>query len=132
MSRVPMLMLALALAACSIGTRVEREPVAVGPAGTRIEVELETREIAGELLEVQDTAVLLLSDANRIILVPLDAIRTMNVVGVIQHFIRRGRIPTPAQRDRLRLFARYPQGLTSELRDRLLRAYDQAEYELAR
>jgi hypothetical protein len=121
-----------AVLACYVGPSVETFAPANGPQG--IEAELRVRAagkrgtVLGEVLEVQDTAVLVLR-ANRVVLVPLRVIQTgrFRDRGVL---IENGGIARGAL-SRLRLVSRFPAGLTPTLRARLLAAYGQTEPEVA-
>jgi hypothetical protein len=118
--------------ACYVGPNVENFGPANGPEG--IEAELRLRAagkrgtVLGEVLEVQDTALLVLR-ANRVVLVPLRVIQTgrFRDRGVL---IENGGIARGAL-SRLRLVSRFPAGLTPEIRTRLLAAYGQTEPDLA-
>ena len=110
---------------CAVGPTTRTFGPATGPQG--IAANLRVRwgpkgRIQGELLEVQDTALVLLS-ANRVVLVPLRVI-------IAGQFSRRGTLIEEGRAsrrslDRLRTVSRFPAGLTPEIRTRLLAAYGQ-------
>lgn len=113
--------------ACSVGPRAEKFAPARGPGGAEVRLELgrEKRLAVGELIAIQDTALLIRRDSV-IELVSLASIRrgAATASGSRAVFSRK---PTPATRERLRLLSRYPNGVTPELLRQLLDAYGQAE-----
>jgi hypothetical protein len=121
-------LLLLATAGCTIGTRGENLPLAHAPRGASVELELEppSTAISGELLEVQQTGLLVLAAHERVTFVPYARIRrgTVETRGAV---LGRGRTPARATSDAMRLISRFPQGLDTELRAALLRAYNQTE-----
>ena len=123
---------ALGIGACHAGPDTQHFAPAVQPRGIQVNVELRGSRIPGELLEVQDSALLLLRPTGtQVVLVPLREIRSavFQQRGVLIYhgaFVGGG---TAAQ---LRLLSRYPTGLTPGLRSALLAAYGQSEPEVAR
>ncbi len=110
---------------CTIGSSVDRYPPAKGPGGTTAEFQLVSgRIIAGELVEVRDTAFLLDADG-LLTIAPFFAISRANFDDA-RFASYRGRAG-PGRRvlEQLRAFARYPSGVTPELLSRILEAYDQ-------
>ena len=78
--------------------------------------------LQGELLEVQDSALMILS-ADRLVLVPITEIR-------VGRFTRRGTLIAEGQAhrrtlDELKRLSRFPAGLSPEVKARLLAAYGQ-------
>lgn len=117
----------LGLASCSVGPRAEKFVPAHRPGGAEVRLDFGRRKgsAVGELIAVQDTALLILV-ASVIELVPLASIDrgAVTASGSRASFSRR---PTPETRERLRLLSRYPNGVTPELLRQLLEAYGQAE-----
>ncbi len=117
----------LGLSSCSLGPRAERFVPAHSPGGAEVRLEFGKGKspVVGELIGVQDTA-LLIREASVIELVPLASIRraAATASGSRASFSRR---PTPETRERLRLLSRYPGGVTPELLRQLLDAYGQTE-----
>jgi len=119
--------LILGCVGCFIGPTTRSFGPAAGPQG--IAADLRVRwwqrgggRIQGELLEVQDTALVLLSD-NRVVFVPIRGI-------FVGKFSRRGTLIEEGRASRrslarLRIVSRFPAGLTPELRARLLATYGQ-------
>jgi len=111
--------------ACSTGTRVEKFAPAHEPAGVTVRLRLHygrgTQVVAGELLAVQDSGILL-RDSTRILFVPNDSVRYGETItrGGDVSFARK---PTGSTRERLRLLSRYPGGLSAAVLSSLLAAY---------
>ena len=120
---VPLLM---TVGSCFTGPSVKSFAPAQSPRGIAADLRLERRtRIQGELLEVQDTALLVLRDNARVMIVPLrvigaGAFRKRGILIASGHM-------APKARERLRLVSRFPAGLTPELRARLFAAYGQTE-----
>lgn len=122
----PLPVLALLLvAACPIGTTGRGYAPAKGPAGATVTLELTGhRRIVGELLAVEDTALLVLED-RQLVRVPLPLIVSGNAPKVsFNGQAATGGLGEPGER--LRLISRYPQGVSAELEERLLQAYGQS------
>ena len=116
----------LGFSACMVGPSTRTFTPAKGPHGVEADLHLKGARVRGELLEVQDTALLVLR-ADRVVLVPLRMIAA-------GQFRNRGSLVWNgrASRDalpRLRLLSRFPAGLTPEVRARLLGVYGQTEPE---
>lgn len=117
----------LLAAACYHGPSLTTFQPALRPDGIGAELQLRDTTIAGELLEVQDTA-LIVRTAGRVVLVPVAGIRR----GV---FAQRGPLlgeGIDPQRPlaELRNLSRFPSGMTPEIRARLLAAYGQTEIQV--
>jgi hypothetical protein len=121
----------LLLAACYHGPSIYKFGPVRGPAGIGADLRLRTKTVVqGELLEVQDSSLIVLTDSNRIVSVPLSGVRSgaFDKLGVI---IGEG-MNLESALAKLRPFSRFPTGLTPELRARLLAAYGQTEAEVVR
>lgn len=111
--------------ACSTGTRVEKFAPAHQPAGVTVRLRLHygrgTQVVAGELLAVQDSGILV-RDSTRILFVPNDSVRYGETItrGGDVSFARK---PAGATRERLRLLSRYPGGVSAAVLSSLLAAY---------
>jgi hypothetical protein len=118
----------LGFSACMVGPSTRTFAPANWPDGIEADLRLKRSRIQGELLAVQDSALLVLRD-DRVVLVLLAAIRvgsfSQRGVLVENGHALRGTLP------RLRLVSRFPAGLTPELKARLLAAYGQTEPEVA-
>jgi len=113
----------LATLGCNLGGRVDRFAPAHRPEGVAVALALRGgRSAQGELLAVQDTALVVLAK-DTVTLVPYSAVVTgrFHKVGDLG-----GAPPTPNFARRLRLVSRFPQGLTPDLLVRLLAAQGQS------
>jgi hypothetical protein len=93
------------------------------PEGVRAEIVTQTRRLSGELIAFHDNGLVVL-ERRMLRFLPFSAIRTATFNQVDQTRLVGGP-PDRAVRRRLQLLSRYPQGLTPELLDSLLRAYGQ-------
>jgi hypothetical protein len=114
----------LAATACTLGGNVRTYPPATSPEGVQVQIGTSPR-VAGELLAVDSTGLLVRTSANQLFRVPLAVARFVQP--------RHGsgvRVP-PLEQDALRrlrnltLMSRFPQGVSNELLHNLLRAYGQ-------
>lgn len=123
-----------AVLACNTGTRLEKFAPAHEPAGVTIRLRLHfgqgTQLLAGELLAVQDSGILL-RDSTRIVFVWNDAVRYGETTtrGTGLSFERK---PVGSTREQLRLLSRYPDGVSPGLLSSLLAAYGRDSVETAR
>lgn len=117
---------ALVLSGCHFGTRAQTFGPAQRPEGVHAGITtVSAGWVYGELLEVQDTALLVLS-AERLVLVPYDLVRSAQFGEMGSDTTISSRVaPSVAVREKLRLVSRFPQGVTSELLEELLAAYGQ-------
>src|SRR5687767_10293468 len=109
----------LLLAACVVGTTGRSYAPARGPAGAMVSLELSGRRmVSGELLAVEEATLLVLQEQQlvRIAMAMIDS-------GKAPRISFAGRSMSADTRERLRLVSRYPQGVSAELEERLLRAY---------
>lgn len=113
----------LLLAACSVGGKVKNYGPANSPAGASVTLELTGKRIlSGELLAMEDSS-LVLQAAGELHRVRLVLIKS----GKAPKLRFSGSRLEPEARERLRLISRYPQGISPELKSRLLQAYGQTE-----
>lgn len=117
------------LTACAVGPRVEDQPMARQPRGASVKLDTAEGPIAGELLAVQDTAIVILTRAQRATLVPFRVILDGDAE-LAGEITRGGRTPGGHRLERLRLVSRFPQGFNPELQRALLTALGQAELEV--
>lgn len=111
---------------CPVGPHAGGFDPATGGAGISVVITTEAgRSPDVELLAVRDTALLVLS-RSRVTLVPYPIIRNVRV-HQRGHLNFKAPGPTHSQRDELKLLSRYPQGVSPELLQRLLAAYEQSE-----
>lgn len=112
---------------CAVGPSTRNFGPATGPRGIAADLRVRwgaTGRLQGELLEVQDTALVLLI-ANRVVLVPIRVIQfgRFSRRGVL---IENGKVHVRSL-DRLSLVSRFPDGMKPDIMARLLAAYGQTQ-----
>ena len=121
---------ALLLPACYHGPSIYTFYPVQRPTGVDADLRLAKTRVSGELLEVQDSALIVLTDSERVVSVPLRGIRvgTFDKLGtlIVEGFDTKSAVV------RLRPFSRFPAGLTAALRARLLAVYGQTEAQVVR
>lgn len=134
-------LLAGAIAGCSYGPRLADFPSASGPEGATVRVTVPGAGYHGQLLETRPDAILILSGARienksgdtvqisetRIRLVPYTRIESVQFQRGSKLAGKKWSPTDPASRERFRLLSRFPQGLTPELLQQLLKMYGQTE-----
>jgi len=136
------LLLAGLVGGCSFGMTARKFRVTESPHGIATSVTIADLEFAGELIEVRDTGLVLLSERRiapieggtreakerRLRLIPYAAVRRSRFEQMNRRLdLVDGRAPTNEGREQLRLVSRFPQGLSAELLSRLLKEYGQTE-----
>jgi hypothetical protein len=131
MRRPPILAVAaLLLAGCHVGTKVEEFPPARAAEGLAAEVRVPSgRVLAGELLEVTETAIVLRHAHDHIVRIPYGAIRDARFPAAKGYGFAGPIPPMSKTKETLRRLSRFPQGLSPELLARLLEAYGQTAVE---
>lgn len=123
-------------AGCAMGARLETFSLAHGPGGATAEVSTRTEVVHAELLEVRPDAMLLLTHsrrregvdrAERRLALAAYAVLQEARFAQVRETVARGSVPDAAQRERLRLVSRFPQGVSADLMRRLLDDCGQAE-----
>jgi hypothetical protein len=123
--------LVLICSACSIGTTIKRFAPSNGPDGVATTVRRGRAFFNAELLAATDTALLLVREPARVVLVRYDAASRVEFTGLpAEYTLRRGRSPDSTTLERLRLWSRFPAGVDSLLLQRLLSAYRQGSLEV--
>lgn len=126
MRRALMVLFSLvAAAACYTGPSAGKFRAATTPHGVDSSIELRQTIVRGELLEVRDTAYVVL-DHSGLILVPFAAIRHAKFEGVASH----GSGGPSAAISQIRLLSRYPHGIPPAVFDALLSEVHQTELRL--
>ena len=122
----------LVVSACALGPRTKTFAPVRRPAGALADVSRGNAAFKAELLAVTDTALLMLNTrARQIVLVPYTATTEVQFSQLPDAFtLHGGRVPPPELRDRLRLWSRFPPGVTAELLHQLLAAYGQNSLEV--
>lgn len=108
--------------ACATGPGVDTYTPALTPAGAEIRVRTRRADIRGELLEVRDSGIVVLTAAE-IVYVPFPVIASFALAHEGAGYV--DSMPTPDVRERLRLLSRFPTGLAADPLARLLAAKGQ-------
>ena len=116
------------VAACYHGPAVGKFRPAQAPNGIAADLTLRETDVSGELLAVQDSALIVLTTLGKIVLAPAAAIQR-GQFGQLGVLLGPGENRQQAL-ERLRYFSRFPSGLTPDLRTRLLAAYGQTEIQV--
>lgn len=129
-ARLALLCVVGTLAACRVGSRPETFRPAQGPRGADVRF---NAAMLAELLTVSDTAFLVRNTRGQILLVPFRSIREADFIqlGGLYDFVS-SRGPGASRLERIRLVARFPQGLTAEQLGQLLAAAGQQAPEVFR
>ena len=108
----------LTMAACNVGPRIATYAPAHEPTGLRVNVRTPADFAMGELIDVRDSAVVVLA-AGDLVLVPLRLVSDLRFAhqGTIP---RRGKYLTADHRAILRKVSRFPQGMTPDIEARFL------------
>jgi len=113
--------------ACHYGLTVSSYPPAHSAHGAEAEIVTVSKEhFMAELIGVRDSDIVILVDG-KLELRPYASIKSLEIKVIGKHFSIGGKSPSEKNRDDLRLFSRFPQGLSPELLAKLLQAYGQSE-----
>ena len=121
---------ALLVTACYFGPKLADFPAATQPVGADVKLVRRGWSLAGELVAVRDTAVLVRQDRH-LVLVPWRRV-TAVVVPKMGEFMIGGRPPRREVRDRLRRVSRFPQDMTPEVERALLATLGRDSVEVER
>ena len=129
----PLLMLLLVLlAACQVGTKPKAFAPAVTPNGVTATIRtVQGTTVTGELLAVEDSALLVWRTGSAMARVPLDAVREASFAQ-LRVAIDRGYAMSRDDREQLRLTSRFPQGIRDDTMARLLEASGAQAVEVVR
>jgi len=123
---VSIILLFLLPSGCMIGPSIHSARQARNPTGVRSVLTLAKHTIDGELIALEDDAVVILS-REELFLVPFRLMQSGRFSGSGTPRVTSGRRPDKDGLERLRQFSRYPHGLSEEVLQRLLDEYDQDE-----
>jgi hypothetical protein len=116
----------VALASCQFGMRGSELPVAQRPGGAAASIEVSSGKYVGELIAVQDDGVVI--SGGRIMFAPFTAMKTFSLDMMGKDYsIDHGELPNAEKLARLRAVSHFPQGLTPDIRRRLLALSGQTE-----
>lgn len=119
---------AAAASSCFTGPSVGGFRPATTPHGVESRIQLRQTVVRGELLEVRDTAYVLL-DESGVLLVPYSAVHEARFEGVVSYL---GGAPGGVTSERLRLVSRYPHGMPAGVLQSLLAEVHQSELRVVR
>ncbi len=116
----------VALASCQFGTRGSELPAAQRPGGAPATLEVSSGRYFGELIAVQDDGVVI--SGGKIMFAPFTAIKIFSLDMMGRDYrVGRGELPNAEKLARLRAVSHFPQGLTPDIRRRLLAFLGQTE-----
>ncbi|MEO8126539.1 MAG: hypothetical protein ABJF23_27140 [Bryobacteraceae bacterium] len=120
-------MLVSLLAGCRFGMTAAKYRPAQEPKGVTLRIKTSQAQLVGELIEVSDSGVVLLSD-QKVRLIPYTAILSSEADQTGSRYrLSKGQPPKPDVQVHLRLLSRFPQGLTPEITQQLLALHGQTE-----
>jgi hypothetical protein len=119
----------ITLTACTIGGNAGKWVVANGPAGATVEVSTTSARLNAELIEVGDEGVVLKRSDGKLVFARYSVIQRLRAPRQGAGYEAGGGIPpTQTARTNLKLVSHFPQGLTPEIRAKLLAAAGQSEF----
>lgn len=110
------------------GQRVEDFPPAGIPNGASVSVVTNQRQIAGELIEVQDTGLVVL-ERSLLRFFPYTSVRSIRIEPTDRNIGTGSQPLDPRRREEVRLLSRFPQGLSPGVLEQLLAVYGQTQIE---
>ena len=136
MKQLAAILLTASVTACSYGMTVEQLEHTSSAHGAAVRITTAGPEFRGELLEVQETGVLILTSSSitggvvkqeqQLRLIPFSAVRKGTLEGLGRGYqLPRGQVPDDQRRHRLQLVSRFPHGLAPELLKKLLEKHGQ-------
>ena len=126
------LALAATAAGCSYGMTAAKFRPATDPHGVMGTITTGSSVLRGELIEVQDAALILLAsgdgEGGRLRLVPYSVVRSSQFEQLAGRYsIRNGNPPAGEVRERLRLVSRFPHGMSAQVLAELLKTTGQTQ-----
>lgn len=113
------------VAGCRFGPKIEDVQLARSPRGTMMQVTTVNRALAGELLAVTDSALVVL-EGRRMVTVPFVEIRDARSSELGREYRFSGqKRPNAESMARLRRVSHFPKGITPEIQARLVTLYEQ-------
>jgi hypothetical protein len=118
--------------ACTVGGNAAKWPVAVSPNGATIVASTTSGKWTGELLDVrEDGIVLMLARDGKIVLAPYGAVKQLQAPKLTSDYnVRLYGFMDPAARRKFAAVSHFPQGMTDQIRARLLASKGQKEIEV--
>lgn len=114
---------------CFIGKNAAEWPVAKQPMGATVTLRSNST-VVGELIEVAEDGVVLKTRAGKLMFAPFSVIDHLAAAGLGPEYSMGRRMPpTQAMRARLAMVSHFPQGMTPEIRQRMLALSGQSQIE---
>ena len=122
------LLLIASVPACTFGKNAGRWTVAQRPEGAAVEVITRNGQLNAELLEVADNGVVLMRNDGKLVLAPYPVIERFRAPQQGSGYQFGSRMPPTLEvREKLMMVSHFPQGMTAEIRSRLLERASQTE-----
>ena len=123
----------MCLAGCVIGQNAAEWQLAKGPSGATVKLGGPTQTLSGELLEVRDDGVVVESADGKIVFAPFTTLHQLEVTEPAAAYVNSSDPqPGEAARSRLKVVSHFPQGMTADIRARMLARAGQTELEVLR
>lgn len=128
MRSVALVALALGATGCHIGKNAAKWPVASSAGGAVLTITSSAGTIYAELLEVRDDGIVIKRQDRKIAFAPFSSMTRIEAKGLgAEYVVVRGMPPGAGTRLNLMRVSHFPQGITPEIRARLLAASGQTE-----
>ena len=122
-------MLMSIVAACSTGPNAGRWAVANRPEGAVVEITASSGRTSGELLEVANDGVYIARQDGKLVFAPYPVITLLRAPAQGRSYTMGGRMPPQtAIRAKLVVISHFPQGMTPEIRAKMLALAGQSEF----
>jgi hypothetical protein len=119
--------------ACTIGKTASDWPVARQPQGATVSLQSGSTVFTAELIEVAPDGVVVKNRAGRLVFASFSVIDKLIAMSTDSEYTMGKRMPpTRAARAKLAMVSHFPQGMTPEIRQRMLALSGQTEIELLR
>jgi hypothetical protein len=116
--------------ACTIGKTAAGWPVAKQPQGATVSLKSGSTSFTAELIEVAPDGVVLKNRAGRLVFASFSVIDNLVALSTDAEYTMGKRMPpTRAARAKLSMVSHFPQGMTAEIRQRMLALSGQTEIE---
>lgn len=128
MKHIILVAAALAGSGCALGKNAAEWQVATHPAGATVRLTSSSGTMTGELLEMRDDGAVVMRADGKMVFAPYIVISRLEAPGLGSDYVMVGRMPpSRGTRAMLATVSHFPQGMTREIRDRLLAKAGQAE-----
>jgi hypothetical protein len=122
------LLLISSVPACTLGKNAGGWTVAKRPEGAMVEVVTRNGQLTAELLDVAENGVVVMRSDGKLVFAPYSVIQSLRARQQGSGYRFGSRMPPPPKtRENLMTVSHFPQGMTSEIRARLLSRANQTE-----